>query len=215
MKRTGKRKKMTKSSDSYLTIKKEVRKRLNAGRCRFIASVSPAADEEEARRFIELIRTEFPDATHHVYAYRTGFGRKMLERCSDDREPAGTAGPPVLGVIRKMGLTGLVVVVTRYFGGVKLGTGGLIRAYRNAAEEGLKGVWVIRKVCLERMRARIPYECLGIITKLISSRKGEIISIDYDSDVTVDFLLRSGAKGAFKQDLYDRTRGRGVCTEVR
>ena len=203
------KKKKKNNADSYLSIKKEVRRRLAVGRCRFIATLCPVASEEEARRFIERIKIEFSDATHNTFAYRVGFKRNLLERCSDDREPVGTAGPPILSVLRKAELTDTAMVVTRYFGGVKLGVGGLIRAYRAAAEEGLKAASTVRRVYMERLKARLPYENLGAATKLISSRKGKIISIEYGEDVVIDFHLRSRDKDGFRRALHDATRGRG------
>lgn len=203
------KKKKKNNDDSYLSIKKEARRRLVVGKCRFIATLSPVADEEEARRFIDRIKAEFFDATHNTFAYRIGFKRNLLERCSDDREPVGTAGPPILSVLRKADLTDTAIVVTRYFGGVKLGVGGLIRAYRAAAEEGLKGAHTVRRICTERFKAHVPYDNLGAVTKLISSRKGKIISIEYGTEVAIDFLLRSGEKESLRRVLHDVTRGRG------
>lgn len=208
MKKRMKKKKKS-NDDSYLSVRKEVRRRLAVGKCRFIATLSPVANEEEARRFIERIKIEFSDATHNTFAYRVGFKRNLLERCSDDREPVGTAGPPILTALRKAELTDTAMVVTRYFGGVKLGVGGLIRAYRAAAEEGLKAASTVRRVCMERLKARLPYENLGAATKLISSQKGKIISIEYGEDVVIDFHLRSRNKDAFRRALHDVTRGRG------
>ena len=91
---------------------------------------------KEAKAFLAAVRAEMPDANHHVYAYRVGFGNSVIEGMSDDGEPSGTSGPPVLAVLRGSGIGDVIVVVTRYFGGTKLGTGGLVRAYSDAARAG-------------------------------------------------------------------------------
>src|SRR5512134_2891681 len=94
---------------------------------RFITTIAPAAMPEDAKRFIASIRAEMPDASHHVYAFRAGYGNSVIEGMSDDGEPSGTAGPPTLAVLRGAGIGDIVLVTTRYFGGTKLGTGGLVR----------------------------------------------------------------------------------------
>ena len=116
---------------SYKTIADDVRTRIAVGACRFYASLSPCRSEEEVRSFLSRVKEELPGATHHAYAYRLGVGDALLARCDDDGEPAGTAGPPMLAALEKAELTNVIVVGTRYFGGVKLGIGGLIRAYRS------------------------------------------------------------------------------------
>ena len=109
-------------------------------RSRFIATLAPVKDTNEARAFIRSIRQEFPDASHNVPAYIIGGGKNVIDYCSDDGEPAGTSGRPVLTVLRGSGLGDVVLVVTRYFGGTLLGTGGIVKAYTDAAQEVLKNV---------------------------------------------------------------------------
>src|SRR3954469_1102863 len=101
-------------------------------RSRFIATLANAPSFQEARDFIASIRAEMPDANHHVYAFKVGYGSSVIEGMSDDGEPSGTAGPPVLAVLRGADIGDAVLVVTRYFGGTKLGTGGLVHAYGDA-----------------------------------------------------------------------------------
>lgn len=201
---------MSNPKDSYLTVSDEIRVNYAPGKCRFIATLAPVKDEKEARSFIDRIKEEFPDATHNTYAYRLGIGDNATERCSDDREPAGTAGPPVLGVIHKYHLTGIAIVVTRYFGGVKLGVGGLIRAYRGAAEEGVKNARLVRKVIMRRITVIVPYDSLGAVMRLISSQKGEIISIDYANEAKIECLLRPADLEKFNREVSDATRGQGT-----
>jgi uncharacterized YigZ family protein len=115
----------------------EARVEQRAGNSRFIATAGPAFTVDEARTFIARIRAEFADATHNVPAYVIGHGQTTVAHCHDDGEPAGTAGRPILAVLQGSGLGDGVVVVTRYFGGTKLGTGGLVRAYGDAAKAAL------------------------------------------------------------------------------
>ena len=119
------------------TVAQTVRVKISVGACRFFASVARTEREEEAKAFIERVCTEFPDANHHAYAYKIGLEDEALCRQSDAGEPSGTAGPPILQAIEYAGLTNVTVVATRYFGGVKLGIGGLVRAYRACADAGL------------------------------------------------------------------------------
>ncbi len=201
---------MDKYADSYLTVAEETKCRIPVGKCRFIVSVAPAAAENEAQSFIKRIREEFPDASHHVYAYRVITEEEILERSSDDYEPPGTGGPPVMGVIHKADVCNIVIVVSRYFGGVKHGVGGLIRAYRDAAAEGLNNTRVIRKERLYRLVARVPYESLGLLMNFISSSRGEVLHVDYGDEVKVDLCLRAGDKDVFAEGIYSATRGQAV-----
>jgi uncharacterized YigZ family protein len=104
---------------------------------RFIATIGRADSVEQAKTFIQAVRDEMPNASHHVYAFKVGYGGSITEGMSDDGEPSGTSGPPVLAVLRGADVGNVVIVVTRYFGGTKLGTGGLVRAYGGAAKDAL------------------------------------------------------------------------------
>src|SRR5512136_2760165 len=115
----------------------EIRREISISNSRFIASLAPSFSVDEARAFIQRIKAEFPDATHHVPVYLIGQGDSEIAHCSDAGEPSGTAGRPALAILRGSGLGDVVVVVTRYFGGTKLGTGGLVRAYSDAARSVL------------------------------------------------------------------------------
>jgi uncharacterized YigZ family protein len=121
---------------SYLTVSRNARIEIEERRSTFIGFCQPLADEDEAIAFVSGIRAEFPDATHHVYAWLLG-GDRQLQKYSDDGEPQGTAGIPVLDVLRKSGIENAGIVVVRYFGGVLLGGGGLVRAYGKAASLAL------------------------------------------------------------------------------
>ncbi|MEN6410213.1 MAG: YigZ family protein, partial [Anaerolineaceae bacterium] len=136
---------------------RRVRAEIEIDRSRFIASASPAFTVEEARSFIQDIRREFPDATHHVPGFLIGSGASVTAHCSDDGEPAGTAGRPILVVLQGSGLGDIVVVVTRYFGGIKLGTGGLVRAYTQATQEVLRVLPRAEKKWVTELKLVSPY----------------------------------------------------------
>ncbi|MFN2242462.1 MAG: IMPACT family protein, partial [Anaerolineae bacterium] len=115
--------------DRYPIPARETRTEIQVLNSRFIATAAPVFSVEEAKAFVTRIRDEFADATHNVPAYLVGYGASVVAHCTDDGEPSGTAGRPALAVLRGSGLGDVAVVVTRYFGGTKLGTGGLVRAY--------------------------------------------------------------------------------------
>ncbi len=126
------------TASRYPIPAKTVRVETRVVNSRFIATIGQAQTVEEARAFIDALRQEFADATHNVYAFRVGYGASVTEGMSDDGEPSGTAGRPALAVLRGADLGDVVLVITRYFGGTKLGTGGLVRAYTHSAQEALE-----------------------------------------------------------------------------
>src|SRR6478672_1372878 len=136
---------------------------------RFIAHAAPAATVEEARAFLAAIRGALPDATHHVYAYRIGHGATTTEGQSDAGEPSGTAGRPVLAVLRGSGLGDVTVVVSRYFGGTLLGTGGLVRAYGEAAKAVLAIVQHAEKIDRRELSITLPYAAYEPARRLIAA----------------------------------------------
>ncbi len=198
----------------YLTIEKDSRVKISVGACRFIASVGFCQSEDEAKSFIEQVKEQFSDATHNAYAYRIGTGDMVINRTSDADEPAETAGPPLLSAIENAGFTNVVIVGTRYFGGVKLGIGGLIRAYRACGEAGLKEAGVKKKVLYRSCRLIFSYDHIGQVMNEIPSFEGEIQKVDYSSEVTVKFSLPSGSLNAFRERFKDITRGKGRLLDV-
>lgn len=142
----------------YRIPARETRAELSVVNSRFIASAGPVFSVEEARSFIAKIRTEFADATHHVPAFIIGYGASITEHCSDDGEPSGTAGRPALAVLQGSGLGDIAVVVTRYFGGTKLGTGGLVRAYTDAVKTVLAVLPLAMKIPTHLVMTSLPYK---------------------------------------------------------
>ena len=145
--------------DVYKTVKKQSQSLLIEKKSKFIANVKPVDNEDDALAFLNEMRSKYSDATHNVYAYV--IDENNIFRYSDDGEPSGTAGMPVLDAIRKSGIVDVVVVVTRYFGGTLLGTGGLVHTYGASAKQGLiESKIVIRKLC-DIVSVKVDYSLLG------------------------------------------------------
>jgi len=194
-------------NDSYRTLISPVRAKVPVGACRFIASIAPASSEPEARGFIDAICKEFNDANHNAYAYKIGHGGGAVRRSFDDGEPASTAGSPMLEVLEKYNLTNVVVVATRYFGGVKLGVGGLVRAYRSCAEEGVKAARTETRYFTRVILFEIPYKYVGSALREIEGMKGSVKKIDYAAKVVVMAVIREKYASLLLKRLTDASRG--------
>jgi uncharacterized YigZ family protein len=157
----------------------------------FLAVVWPAASEEEARAGLAELARRHPDATHHCWAWR--LGRPPRERSADAGEPAGTAGVPILRVLAGAGLTDVLAVVVRWFGGVKLGKGGLARAYAAAARAALAGLPVIEHVALVEIALEIPYERVGAVQRLVHPPEVEVAREEY-GETAARLVLRARAE---------------------
>ncbi len=193
------------------TIARAVRIRLPVGNCRFFASVQTCLSEEEARNFIDEVSQEFRDANHNAWGFKIGSGDSALIKYSDDREPANTAGAPIIQAIEGAGLTNCVVVVTRYFGGVKLGVGGLIRAYRQSAAVVLAEAGVCEtEVRVDIFIGRLTYPVLGTVMHELESLKAEIVSVEYTDEVAIHARIYPAAVAGLRVKVTDLTRGQGV-----
>lgn len=156
-----------------------------ASNSRFIATLGPASTVEEARAFLRSIREEMPDATHHVHAMRVGYGASVTEGMSDDGEPAGTSGPPALAVLRGADLGDVILVITRYFGGTKLGTGGLVAAYGGAAKEAVAAAKTELKIKRIGIHLAVPYALYERIRQAVEAREGLIDDEVFAADVVI------------------------------
>ena len=177
-------------------------------RSRFIAEVRHCADETEALNIINEIRTRCWDARHNVFAY--SLHQNSLQRFSDDGEPHGTAGKPVLDVINGSGIQDVVVVVTRYFGGTLLGTGGLVRAYSGAVKEGLANAQILEKKQGVRMEVTTDYNGVGKIQYLAAQEGIDTLDSQYTDKVVFIFLVPGEQEESFKAKLVESTNGRAV-----
>lgn len=180
-------------------------------RSRFIGYVRPVGSEQEALDFIAEIKSKHWDAKHNVYAYCLREGN--LCRYSDDGEPSGTAGMPVLGVIQKNGLTDCAIVVTRYFGGILLGGGGLVRAYSHAAAIGVNaaGIAVMRMCAIGHLCC--DYNQYGRIQSLIPECGGNVTDTDFGATVEVGFTMTQEDFARFLPKLADASNG-SVTAEI-
>lgn len=201
---------MTELPETISTVANSARVKIPVGLCRFFASVAEVTDETAARQFIADVTSEFADANHSAWAYKLGWGDRAICRQSDDGEPANTAGAPMLQVIEGAGLSNVVVIASRYFGGVKLGVGGLIRAYRDCAQAGLQAAGVRTELIQQEVLVReLDYAILGEVLREIESIHGSILAIDYQLRVTVRALIQPKFRVALSSRITDITRGQG------
>jgi uncharacterized YigZ family protein len=175
---------------------------------RFIATAAPVFSVEEAREFIHVVKQEFSDANHNVPAFLVGFGQSVTAHCSDDGEPSGTAGRPALAVLQGSGLGDIAVVVTRYFGGTKLGTGGLVRAYTDAVKEVLKNLPLAEKVPTHTVMLAIPYSLYEQVKLLIQEFKGKILDEDFGGDITISIQFQVEQLDPFNGRMIELSRGK-------
>ncbi|MBU5677665.1 YigZ family protein [Alkaliphilus sp. MSJ-5] len=176
---------------------------------KFIGYATPIKSEEEAIAFIENIRTKHWNATHNVPAYVVGENNE-IQRYSDDREPSGTAGIPILEVIKKEDLRNVAVVVTRYFGGIKLGTGGLVRAYTKGAKIGLEAAKIVTKRLYELVHVKIDYTMLGKIQNEILQNGYLIKETQYDDAVHFYLYIKVDSLDYFEKQIIEWTNGRAT-----
>jgi uncharacterized YigZ family protein len=174
---------------------------------RFIATAAPAFRVEEARAFIATIRAEFADASHNVPAFLIGYGASVTAHCTDDGEPAGTAGRPALAVLQGSGLGDVVVVVTRYFGGTKLGTGGLVHAYGEAVKAVLAVLPRAEKIPTHTVMLACEYSYYERIRLMIAEHQGQILDEDFGVDVTLTARFATWRLPPFQAALRELTRG--------
>lgn len=174
----------------------------------FIGTAGSAASVEEARGLVARLRGEYPDASHHVYAFAVGTGASIIHGMSDDGEPSGTAGRPVLAVVQGSGLGDVAVVVTRYFGGTKLGTGGLVRAYGSTAKAVLEVLPRVEKVAKVAAQLVLPYELHTRARLLIGEAEGEIEKEEFGAQITLGLQLRCDRAEALDRALRELSAGR-------
>lgn len=174
---------------------------------RFIAHVQAVDSVEEAQEFIEAVKKKYWDARHNCSAFSVG-EMNPLTRCSDDGEPGGTAGKPILEVIQGSGIRNIVIVVTRYFGGTLLGTGGLVRAYTEAAKAGIENAVIIEKIPATRMKLFTEYTDLGKIQYILAQNQVTVENTEYTDKVEIRALFPEKEKKALCQALTEGTGGR-------
>ena len=191
--------------EEYLTVKNTARTEVVIERSRFISTIARVETTDEAKAFVDSVKKEFPDATHNCYAYITERGG--YSRYSDDGEPSGTAGAPILEVIKGANLFDTAIVVTRYFGGVKLGTGGLVRAYGGSATDAVKAGGKVLFSMAMYLEANVSYGDYGAFNKLISADM-KVLNTDFGDGVKIFFVIKKSAYNAFNADFTEMYNGK-------
>ena len=197
---------MSKNSDGRLYVYRGGQGEIIEKKSRFIATVKPVKSEEEAVSFINETKKKYWDARHNCSAFVIG-KRQELTRCSDDGEPAGTAGRPMLDVLLKEGIHDAAVVVTRYFGGVLLGTGGLVRAYQQATKQGLLASDIIEKQDGSILLIRTDYTGIGKLQYLFAQEKITVIDTEYAADVLVKAVIPEADRERIEKIITEQTNG--------
>lgn len=194
----------------YHTVASAVQVKIAVGACRFFASIAPVENESEAKYYLKTVKEQLPGATHYATAFRLGYGDKVLARSDDDGEPAGTAGTPLLAVLEKAKLTNVMLVGTRYFGGVKLGIGGLIRAYRACGEAGVKAAPIMNKEIKLNIKLFVPYDYLGAVEREIKAFEGEVLQHYFSEHVSLNIILPLRRINGFDERIAGISRGEVV-----
>ena len=194
------------SNDSYRTLSCQAQDEYIVKHSRFIGYAKPVKTEKEAQEFIAEISKKHWDAKHNVYAYSKR--EAGIKRYSDDGEPQGTAGMPVLNVILQEDITDCVVVVTRYFGGILLGGGGLVRAYTHSAKIGIDAAGIITLSKWTVCKISCDYTFYGKLETFIRDFGGVIENADFGENVTLEYRIEKGTEDAFDKKLKDLTNGK-------
>lgn len=193
--------------EQYRTVYEGGEGEITEKKSHFIATVHPVESEEEALAFLEEMKKKYWDARHNCYVYSIGMNREFT-RCSDDGEPSGTAGRPMLDVILGEDIYNVAVVVTRYFGGVLLGTGGLVRAYSKAVQEGLAASKVILKQKGIALKITTDYTGLGKIQYIAGERNIPVLDSEYTDKVVMKLLVPVQDVGSVQKAITEGTNGR-------
>ncbi|MCI1694538.1 YigZ family protein [Aneurinibacillus aneurinilyticus] len=195
----------------YLTVRPEGETEIEINRSRFISYVKRVETQEEAVAFIQEIKKKHWDATHNCSAYIVG-ENDQFQKMDDDGEPSGTAGKPILEVIKKKGLKDTAIVVTRYFGGIKLGAGGLIRAYGKSASAGVRAAGVVERILTREHHFSFDYTFLGKVENELNAQGYQIVGIQYLDKVTVTVGEEEGLEEPLKQLMTNLTSGQAEWT---
>lgn len=185
----------------------ETRVEIEVLNSRFIATLAPVFSVEQARAFVQRVRHEYADASHNVPAFIVGYGASQTAHCNDDGEPSGTAGRPALAVLSGSGLGDVAVVVTRYFGGMKLGTGGLVRAYGDAVRAVLDATPRAEKVPTHTVLLALPYSHFERVQLLVQEYHGRVLDEEFTGDITMTIRFLVDQFASFQSALDAMTHG--------
>ncbi|PKM95514.1 MAG: YigZ family protein [Firmicutes bacterium HGW-Firmicutes-1] len=193
--------------DKYKTVLKETQQQIVHKKSKFLCSLIEVKSEDEALEYIQSIKKKYYDANHNCFAYIIGLNEQSIERFNDDKEPSGTAGKPMLEVLKGAGLKNVVAVVTRYFGGVLLGTGGLIKAYTEAIKTCLEEANIYESALCEKVHLEIDYNLLPKVEYLLHTSNQIIQDTLYSEKVIVKLFLDHSLSEKIKNDIIELTSG--------
>ena len=194
----------------YITLKQRASDEFVEKKSRFIGYACPVETEEQAVAFINEIRAKHRDARHNVYAYIVNNNGVVNQRYSDDGEPQGTGGMPVMDVIMKQGLINCCVVVTRYFGGILLGASGLVRAYSHGASIAVEAAGILKVIECKPLKITVPYGIYDRLMSYFAPFGYTQVSADFSTDVTVVYDIPTGEVGKRQAEIIDMTNGRAI-----
>lgn len=192
--------------ENFLTIKENGTAELIIKKSKFIATIARTTSTDEANEFIQKISKQYRDATHNTFAYTIGLNDDQVKE-SDNGEPSGTAGVPELKALQLMNLKNVTVVVTRYFGGIKLGAGGLIRAYSNSVTNAVEKVGVIKRILQQELIFNVPYNRFDEVDHYLKTNKIFIANTEYGVDVKIHIFLDDDYQEKTKNDLTNLLSG--------
>ena len=195
-------------SDEYKTIVGIAESKLVVKKSRFFGIATSVDTIEESKRFLALLQEKYPKASHRCYAYSIGWGREKREYAADAGEPRNSAGPPILAALTASQLSNVICVVVRYYGGINLGVGGLIRAYGQCARECLASAKIETQIFYKTLQVRTPYEQIGSVLKLCSRLGGKVVNIEYDQHATAHLQIRQREIENFQENL------RGINSDI-
>lgn len=194
-------------SASYPIPGSQTRHEIRVLNSRFVTTVANTEDTATVKDLLNNIRAEMPSANHHVYAFRVGFGNSVIEGMSDDGEPSGTSGPPTLQVLRGSGLGDVTIVTSRFFGGTKLGTGGLVRAYTEAARQALAFTPAVEKVARSILVLDLPYSLYDLVHHALQKYDAIILKEDFAAHIQIELAIRSSQVSSFHNEITSISAG--------
>ena len=197
----------------YYTVKQAGTHEITIQKSRFIGHIERVNSADEAQSFIQRVKKEHHSATHNCSAYVIG-DHDDIQKANDDGEPSGTAGMPMLDVLQKLELKNTAAVVTRYFGGIKLGAGGLIRAYSSATSEAIKKIGIVRGILMQGFKVSIPYTLLGKLQHHLEASPHIIEHIEYTEHVELSVYVQSGEEKAFSELITNLTSDQATVKET-
>mgnify|MGYP005840970519 CR=1 FL=1 len=195
-------------TDEYYTVSGYATAQNKEKGSKFIGHIFPVKSTEEAGRKISDTKKKFYDATHNCSAYLLGLGDEAIYHFDDDGEPSGTAGQPIYQAITGAGITDVLIVVTRYFGGTKLGTGGLIRAYGHTARITIENAERMKKIRTETLAIHTTYDDISQVMRTIDLASARIVSQDYGEEIRMEIAVRQSQVDDFQAQLVENTGGR-------